>query len=76
MKTFKVICAAVVLALSLSIPAYADGDPGDGHGPGRSVPDPIDNGTPVGSTDSAATADFDSGFATYADIIWALASIY
>ena len=74
MKTFKVICAAAVLALSLSIPAYAEG--GDGHGPGRSVSDPIDLGTPVGSTDSAATVDFDSGFATYADIFWALASIY
>lgn len=76
MKTFKVICAAAVLALSLSIPAYADGNPGDGHGPGRSTSDPIDPGTPDGSTDSVATAGLDSGFATYADIIWALASIY
>ena len=73
MKTFKVICAAAVLALSLSIPVYADGNPGDGHGPGRAV---SDLGTTDGSTDSVATAGLDSGFATYADIIWALASIY
>lgn len=74
MKTFKVICAAAVLALNLTISAHAD--PGDGHGTGRSVSDPMDIGIPVGSTDSTATADFDSGFATYADIIWALASLY
>ena len=38
MKTFKVICAAAVLALSLSIPAYADA--GDGHGPGKTTAQP------------------------------------
>ena len=69
MKTFKVICAAVILALSLSIPAYADGNPGDGHGPGRTSPDTIDTGISVGSTDSTATAASDEGFATYADLI-------
>lgn len=76
MKTFKVICAAAILALSLSIPTYADGNPGDGHGPGRSLPDPIDTGISAGSTDNAATADSDGGLATYAEFIWALASIY
>ena len=35
MKTFKAICAATLLALSLSIPAFADDtDPGDIHTPG------------------------------------------
>ena len=74
MKTLKAICAAAVLALTLTISAHADG--GDGHGTGRSVSEPIVSGTPDGSTDSAATADLGSGFATYVDIIWALASIY
>lgn len=76
MKTFKVICAAAVLALSLSIPAYADGDPGDGHGPGKSTSDDGDISTIYDSTDSTATAGYDSGLATYAEILWALASIY
>ena len=74
MKTLKAICAAAVLALTLTISAHADN--GDGHGTGRSVSDPIDICTPDGSTDCAAIADFDGGFATYADIIWTLASIY
>jgi hypothetical protein len=36
MKKFKSICAILALALSLSIPVYADGElnPGDGHTPG------------------------------------------
>lgn len=36
MKAFKAICAAGVLALSLTIPAYAEdpSNPGDAHQPG------------------------------------------
>jgi hypothetical protein len=36
MKTFKSICATLLLAFSLSIPAFAEDAPGDGHTPGRS----------------------------------------
>jgi len=36
MKTFKVVCAATVLALFLSIPVYAeDPKPSDVHEPGK-----------------------------------------
>lgn len=79
MKTFKAISATLVLALSLSVPAYADTDPGDGHGPGRTTSDPSELG-PVsddsGLTGAASTASYDGGLVTLTDILWALASIY
>lgn len=76
MKTLKAIGAALVLALSLSIPAYADGNPGDVHVPGHSITAPPD---PTAKPDSKITVtemDDDSGFPTVADILWALASMY
>lgn len=78
MKTFKAICAAAVLALSLTITAYADGNPGDGHGPGRTTSEPSDYGLPApeDSVTSAAVSTYDAGFVTIGDIIWALASVY
>jgi hypothetical protein len=76
MKTFKAIGAALVLALSLSIPAYADGDPGDVHFPGHSIPAPPDPTAKPGSTITATETDDDPGFPTVADILWALASMY
>ena len=46
MKTLKLICATLLLAFSLSMPAFADGTPGDGHTPGRNEPaDPANPGT-------------------------------
>lgn len=74
MKTFKVTCAAALLLLSLSLPVYADTDPGDGHGPGKSISDSGDIVTGTTSEDSGSTDD--SGLVTIADILWALASIY
>jgi hypothetical protein len=78
MKTLKVIGATIVLALSLSMPAFADNNPGDGHTPGRPDPVTIDP-TPV-KTDSTGTAtdtdDNDPSFLNLVDILWALASIY
>jgi len=77
MKTLKVICATIVLALSLSVPAFADNNPGDGHTPGR--PTLIDDPTPVqpGSTPAATDIDDnDPSFLNIVDIVWALASIY
>ena len=82
MKTFKAISAAFVLALSLSIPAYADTAPGDGHSPGSYVPAPGAIGTPTteaGDTDLAGGAPAivgDISFLNIADILWALASTY
>ncbi len=79
MKTFKAICAAAILALSLTIPAYADGNPGDGHGPGRTSFESSDYGLPSAPADSltsGAVSTGDNGLVTIADIIWALASIY
>lgn len=38
MKKFKSICVTIVLVSFLSIPAFADTDPGDSHQPGRPCP--------------------------------------
>ena len=79
MKTLKVLGATIVLALSLSMPAFADGtNPGDGHTPGRPAPVTSDP-TPV-KTSSTGIAiymdDNDPSFLNIVDILWALASIY
>jgi hypothetical protein len=81
MKTLKSLGVALALALSLSIPAYADTVPGDGHGPGRS--DPADPGI-VSTTKGLAQTDIsdpstvasDLGVQTITDIFWSLASMY
>ena len=78
MKTLKVIGATIVLALSLSMPAFADNNPGDAHTPGRPAPVTGDP-TPVktGSTGTATdNDDNDPSFLNIVDILWALASIY
>ena len=82
MKTFKAICAASVLALSLSIPAYADDTtPGDAHYPGAPVPvtGGIETPTPTpGNSGLAggATADGNISFSALADMLWTLATIF
>jgi hypothetical protein len=82
MKTIKAMCAATILALSLSIPASADTNPGDSHTPGRNTVNPINIGTPAPAPESsglvgtASPVDGDISFPTLADILWALASIY
>ena len=80
MKTLKALAVALVLALSLSIPAYADDtDPGDGHNPGRTEPAASDTETTLPNSDTnggMSAVDTDPGFPTIADILWALASIY
>ena len=84
MKTFKAICAASVLAFSLSVPAYADPvpppPPGDIHIPGQPNPLPGDTVTPTtepGDTGLAggATAG-DLSLSALTDMLWALASIF
>lgn len=81
MKKLKAISAATLLALSLSIPAFADTTPGDAHTPGHSTPAPGDLGIPTQETGNsvtsgiASTVDGDS-IVSLADIVWALASIF
>jgi hypothetical protein len=82
MKTVKALGMALVLALSLSIPVYADVDPGDSHTPGRGTPTadgtenpPTKPPSPSTTGDSLA-GDSDLAFTTVADIFWGLASIY
>ena len=75
MKTLKAMSAAFVLALSLSIPAYSDTAPGDGHSPGRCVPDPGTIGTPAENTDStgeASASDVDIRSLNLANFLLAL----
>ncbi len=73
MKTFKVVCAATVLALFLSIPVYAeDPKPSDVHEPGLAscVPEiPCDASDP-GSTEITVTDDSDSSLWVVVDLLW------
>ena len=77
MKTLKATCATLMFALLLSIPVYSE--PGDGHSPGSPAAAPIASPTPV---TTAATAIQESAFedepdlVTFADVLWAIASIY
>ncbi|HEY8184767.1 MAG TPA: hypothetical protein VIF64_01790 [Pyrinomonadaceae bacterium] len=80
MKPFKAFCAAALIALSLSIPAYAeDPPPGDGHETGNPIgiplpppPKPVPD-TPVPNDGSAPN---DSSTITLMDILMALAKIF
>jgi hypothetical protein len=73
MKTVKAMCAATLLALSLSIPAYADTAPGDQHTPGKVCPAPI----PTTSPDGLPPAEVGGiSLSAFVDIVWALASIF
>lgn len=78
MKTVKAICAASVMALFLSFPAYATDPPppGDIHVPGK--PNPITGViAPPGTAPSGAPAvDGDLSFSALADILWSLAWIF
>ena len=75
MTTLKAICAATVLALSLSIPAYADG--GEVHDPGKAscvTGLPADDGD-SGSTGLTTMIDSDS-LSAVVNILWTVASIF
>ena len=75
MKTFKAMCAILVLALSLSISTYADPtNPGDGHSPGSAVPAP----TPIRSVDvtTGGVEEGDLSLLSLGDVLWAVISLY
>ena len=78
MKTLKAICAATVLALSLSVATYADETaPGDSHSPGS--PCPISGGTTSGDsevTGEATAVEGNISFSALADMLWTVASIF
>jgi hypothetical protein len=76
MKTLKALCATTVLALSLSIPAFAETAPGDNHTPGSPTPIESDTSTTAPGSDGATVVDGDISFWLLSDMLWTLASIY
>ena len=81
MKTLKVSCAALVLAFSLTIPAYAEdaSNPNDVHqpgvvNPGGAVP-PKPAGTP-GAAPGTTPVEDEPVFWTLGDILLALSRIF
>ena len=78
MKTLKATCATLMFALLLSIPAYSETTPGDGHSPGSPAAAPIATPSPT-PTDATATEGSGTGeldFLSVADVLWAITSIY
>ena len=85
MKTFKAICAASVIALSLSLPVYATDPPppppGDLHIPGQPITADggLETTTPPPNAGSGGEAILIGGnisLSTLADMLRVLASIY
>ena len=79
MRTFKAICATLILALSLSATtAFADGTPGDGHTPGSPAPPTGISTAPEDPTLTTETETPSAGsdVITLEDILWALTAIY
>jgi opacity protein-like surface antigen len=79
MKTIKSICAAAVLAISLTIPAYAeDPNPGIIHTPGKTACESGDTGTlatgEIGASDTSL--DGDISFSVYAEMLWTLTAMF
>jgi hypothetical protein len=77
MKTLKAICPALVLTLVLVVPAYA----GDIQTPGSPAPPPPSPMRQSDTLDSASTLTAEcstNGDITtdFAEILWALASIF
>jgi hypothetical protein len=73
MKTVKAMCAATVLALLLSISAHA----GDSNTPGKpAVPGNTPITVPEGISTDTPAENGETSLLVYADIVWALASIF
>jgi hypothetical protein len=76
MKTFKAMCATMVLALSLSVSTFADPpNPGDGHSPGSAAPAPTSI-EPIEIASTDGTAEGDLNLLTLDGLLWVVASIY
>lgn len=81
MKALKLICAAAVLALSLSITTYADGtDPGILHMPGFTSPaggnDSPSSPGDIGSPGVASPERVDLGSLPLLDTLWTMLSMF
>jgi hypothetical protein len=77
MKTFKAISAATVLALFLSIPAFAeDPKPGEVHDPGKASCVCEMPGDPADATSSTTTVDSDFSLSAVVDLLWTVASVF
>jgi hypothetical protein len=80
MKTAKAICATILLALSLSISAFAeDTNPGEIHTPGKSTQITCDSKSPETKPGEPCTATTDSGDGSFSDLLdflWAVALTY
>ena len=75
MKTLKATCATIMFALLLSIPVYSE--PGDGHSPGSPAAAPIASPSPALANATAKSGVGDElDLVTFADVLWAIASIY
>ena len=75
MKTLKAICLAVILALTLSLPAYA----GEVQTPGNPAPTPTPRPSSNMSGDMSEPTVTDLGntsTVSFADLLWVLALIY
>jgi hypothetical protein len=74
MKSLKAICTAAILALALSVPAYA----GDILSPGFCAPPPPppESNITVDASVSTQAAPVDLTTPGLADILWVLASIF
>lgn len=75
MKKFKLICATLLVALSLSTPAFAENEPGDSHTPGRPQPVNTEPGIADSGAYNEAGALADISGVTLADILLALVSL-
>jgi len=81
MKALKVICAAAAIALSLSIPTYAEGtDPGIIHVPGAPSSGPGKPGASssgdIGSPGVTSTEPGDISSSAFMDTLWTMLSIF
>jgi hypothetical protein len=78
MKTAKATCATLFLALSFSVPVYAeDNNPGEVHTPGR--PQIVCTGETPNRTAEPCMPTTNAGngsFPDFVDIFWAVASIF
>jgi hypothetical protein len=72
MKTLKAICAAAILALAVTVPAYADAGQVETPGLTSPPPPPASNITVTTETTSDLSDTTTSGFA---DLLWVLVSI-
>ena len=79
MRTFNAICAAIILALFLSIPVYADGtDPGDQHNPGKAscVTELPKEEESTGSAKASTIVYVDLSLSAVTGMLWTVALVF